>query len=185
MRFPCTTCRHSPSTASTSASPSPQGACTAGGCGGARGESRRPRTAARRTGAGGKAAGRWGPAAAARAEKQATYCPGVRLFAGGIAIQSGRCYVLFVLRDRRGLFLAFAQPGLRIPPGQLVRLNTPAGAKVKGRIFYLVPIRAIGLVVPVDHIVLTAIRVQEVGSRVVIILSPGGTRVTVDFERRP
>jgi len=124
-------------------------------------------------------------AAAARAEKQATYCPGVRLFAGGIAIQSGRCYVLFVLRDRRGLFLAFAQPGLRIPPGQLVRLNTPAGAKVKGRIFYLVPIRASGLVVPVDHIVLTAIRVQEVGSRVVIILSPGGTRVTVGFERRP
>ena len=124
-------------------------------------------------------------AAAARAEKQATYCPGVRLVAGGIAIQSGRCYVLFVLRDRRGLFLAFAQPGLRIPPGQLVRLNTPAGAKVKGRIFYLVPIRASGLVVPVDHIVLTAIRVQEVGSRVVITLSPGGTRVTVDFERRP
>src|SRR3989304_3508273 len=70
-------------------------------------------------------------------------------------------------------------------PPPPARVNTPAGAKVKGRIFYLVPIRASGLVVPVDHIVLTAIRVQEVGSRVVIILSPGGTRVTVGFERRP
>src|SRR3972149_4239631 len=44
-------------------------------------------------------------AAAARAEKQATYCPGVRLFAGGVAIHSGRGYVLFVLPGRRGPFL--------------------------------------------------------------------------------
>jgi len=124
-------------------------------------------------------------AAAARAEKQSTICPSTRLFGGGIIIQPGRCYVVFILRDRRGLFLAFAQPGLRIPPGQLVRLTTPAGAKVKGRIFYLVPIRISALVVPLDHIILTPIRVAEAGPRVVITLTSGGTRVTTTFERRP
>ena len=33
--------------------------------------------------------------------------------------------------QREGAFLAFLDPGVHLPPGQLVRLNTPAGAKLQ------------------------------------------------------
>src|SRR5688572_15418817 len=54
------------------------------------------------------------------------YCPSATLVIGNVIVQGGRCYTLFVMRDSFGTFLAFGRPG--IPPGQLVRLNTPAGA---------------------------------------------------------
>jgi len=120
-----------------------------------------------------------------RAEKAATYCPKVTLRFGAIVIQSGRCYTLYLFRDTRGFFLAFSNPGARIPPGQFVRLSTPAGAKVKGRIFYLVPIQGRGLNLPVNSVLLTTVRVQEAGPRLVIILGSGGSTVSVTFERKP
>ncbi len=122
--------------------------------------------------------------AAERAEKAATYCPRVTLVFGGIAIQAGRCYVLYLIRDVRGLFLVFAAPGAKIPPGQIVRLNTPAGAKVKGRIFYWVPVQGRASP-PVNSVLITTVRVQELGPRIVISLGSGGTTVSVTFERKP
>jgi len=91
------------------------------------------------------------------------FCPRAVLVVGNVVIQSGRCYLVFVLRDARGTFLAFAAPDAKIPPGQLVRLNTPAGAKLRGRIFYLVPIRTTAAIVPMNSVTLIAVREDDFG----------------------
>src|SRR3990170_2442938 len=93
------------------------------------------------------------------------FCPTSALGVGSVVIRSGRCYVVYALRDSRGTFLAFADPALRIPPGQIVRLSTPAGAKVKGRIFYLVPLRPSVAIVPMNSITLVGFRIEDFGPR--------------------
>jgi hypothetical protein len=111
------------------------------------------------------------------------YCPTAVLVYGNVVIQSGRCYTLFVMRDPYGTYLAFGQPG--IPPGQLVRLNTPAGAKVRGRIFYLVPIQATAVLVPVNTITLVAVRAEDYGPQVsVVLVGVPAPNVTVVFNVR-
>jgi len=77
--------------------------------------------------------------------------------------------VLSVLRNGGGTFLAFVPPDTKIPPGQLVRLNTPAGAKLKGRLF-LVPIRPTVALVPLDTVTLVATRIEDFGPRLAITL---------------
>lgn len=109
------------------------------------------------------------------------YCPHTVLAVGGIIIRGDRCYTLLVLRDARGIFLAFADPSVKIPPGQLVRLRTPAGAKVKGRIFYLVPLRVSPGLVPLDAVVPAAARVTRSGSQVTIIITSLGPGASVVF----
>src|SRR5262249_31196312 len=114
-----------------------------------------------------------------------TFCPSVTLVYGSILIPAGRCYVLSVLRNGQGTFLAFVPPDSKIPPGQLVRLNTPAGPKLKGRIF-LVPIRPTVVLVPLDTMTLVATRIEDFGPRLGIMLV--GTAVphlTVVFDVRP
>lgn len=114
------------------------------------------------------------------------FCVSDRLFAlgGRIVIQEGRCYRLAILRNREGTFLAFLEPTVRIPPGQLVRLSTPAGPKLRGRIFYLVPVQTV-TVVPVDTIVLVPVRVEEVGPSLVVVVTDSSLpRITVRFEVR-
>ncbi len=103
-------------------------------------------------------------------EQGELFCPRAALVFGTIVIQPGRCYVLFVLHDARGTFLTFAAPEVKIPPGQLVRLSTPAGAKVRGRIFYLVPIRTTAVLVPVGTTTLVAYQVEDLGPRLSITL---------------
>ncbi len=69
------------------------------------------------------------------------YCFSQNLVFGNIIIPGQRCYSFYVVRDRTGYFLGFGPQGPpMIPPGQFVRMGTPAGAKVKGRLFYLVPL---------------------------------------------
>jgi hypothetical protein len=115
-----------------------------------------------------------------------TFCVSDRLVTlnGRIVIQEGRCYRLAILRSREGTFLAFLDPAVRIPPGQLVRLSTPAGPKLRGRIFYLVPVQAV-TVIPVDTIVLVPVRVEDLGpSLVVVVTNSSLPRITVRFEVR-
>ena len=113
------------------------------------------------------------------------FCPAGLLVFGNIVIQSGRCYLLFVLRDDRGTFLAFAAPDTKIPPGQLVRLHTPAGAKLKGRIFYLVPIRTSAAVVPMDSVMLIAVRADDFGPQLSLtIVGTPAPNLTVIFNVR-
>ena len=105
------------------------------------------------------------------------------LVLGNVVIQSGRCYTLFVMREGTGTFLAFGQPG--IPPGQLVRLNTPAGRKMRGRIFYLVAIHTTAVLVPVNTISMVAVRAEDYGPRVAIVLvGVPAPNVTVVFSAR-
>lgn len=117
--------------------------------------------------------------------KGEVFCPAAALVFGNIVISASRCYILFVMRDSRGTFLAFAAPDAKIPPGQLVRLNTPAGAKLKGRIFYLVPIQTTAVVVPVNSIRLVAVRAEDFGPRLTITLtSVPAPNVTLTFQVR-
>jgi len=97
------------------------------------------------------------------------FCPAAPLVYGEIVIPAKRCYVLSVLRDSRGTFLAFVPPDAHIPPGQLVRLNTPAGPKLKVRMF-LVPIQPAVALVPVDTFTLVAAHIEDSGPRLTIVL---------------
>lgn len=97
------------------------------------------------------------------------FCPAAPLVYGKIVIPAKQCYVLSVLRDSRGTFLAFVPPDAHIPPGQLVRLNTPAGPKLKGRMF-LVPIQTAVALVPVDTFTLVAAHIEDSGPRLTIVL---------------
>src|SRR5579884_968507 len=76
------------------------------------------------------------------------FCPPAALVSGTLVIPGGRCYTLAVLRDTRGTFLAVMEPGAKIPPGQLVRLSTPAGPKLRRRIFFVVPLETPVVLVP-------------------------------------
>lgn len=113
------------------------------------------------------------------------FCPTTVLIAGGIVIQTGRCYTLYVIRDGRGTFLAFAQPQAFIPPGQIVRLSTPAGAKARAKIIYLVPIRTTVVLLPVNTMTLVAVRVEDFGPQVAVVLtSVPAPNLTVVFQVR-
>ena len=113
------------------------------------------------------------------------FCPSSALVLGNIVIPAGRCYTLLLVRETGGTFLAFAAPDLGIPPGQLVRLTTPAGAKLRGRIFFLVPIQTTTVLIPVNTITLVSVRVEDFGPKVAFVVvgrpSPG---VTVVFSVR-
>src|SRR3972149_3129734 len=70
-----------------------------------------------------------------------------------------------------GASLALAPPAPpMIPPGQIVRMGTPAGAKIKGRLFYLVAVP-----MPVTVIQLDTIRFVPV----VVTPQPGKVIITI------
>jgi hypothetical protein len=86
--------------------------------------------------------------------------------AGAVVVQD-RCYVVALVRKADGTFLAFLDPEVRIPPGQLVRLGTPVVA------------------VPVDTLVIVPVRVEEEDSRLTVILTgPQAPNLTVIFQAR-
>lgn len=104
---------------------------------------------------------------------------------GNTIIPARRCFVLSVLRDNRGTFLASVPPDAHIPPGQLVRLNTPAGPKLKGRMF-LVPIQTPVVLVPPNTVTLVATRIEDVGPRLsIVLLGTPVPNLTVVFSVQP
>lgn len=109
------------------------------------------------------------------------FCPTSALSVGGIVIGRGRCYTLFLVRDERGSFLAFGPPAGMIPPGQIVRLSTPAGAKAKGRIFYWVPLHTSVALLPINSIKTVGVQVQNNGPRVVFVLIGVPAPISVVF----
>ncbi len=113
------------------------------------------------------------------------FCPSKVLLAGKVVVQPGRCYALFVLRDNRGTFLAFASPEAKIPPGQLVRLTTPAGAKLRGHLFYLIPITPTVAIVPVGTVTNITVRSEDEGPRVSLtVIGTPSPNLTVIFTVR-
>ncbi|MCS7236487.1 MAG: hypothetical protein RMM30_11020 [Armatimonadota bacterium] len=102
----------------------------------------------------------------------------------GAVVIRDRCYVVGLVRNREGTFLAFLDPAVQVPPGQIVRLSTPAGAKLRGRIFYLVPVQTV-VAVPVDTLVIVPVRIEEEDSRLTVILTgPQAPNLTVIFSVR-
>lgn len=99
-----------------------------------------------------------------------TFCPVRTLVYGNVIIPAGRCYMLSVLRDSGGTFLAFVPPGEKIPPGQLVRLNTQAGPKLKGRLF-LIPISGATALVPINTMTLVPVQILDLGTLLRIVLT--------------
>lgn len=109
-------------------------------------------------------------AAPVRAEKKSkdfergqAFCPAHALVIGGILVESGRCYVLAVLRNERGTFLAFLNPSVERSRG-LIRLNSEDGHRVSTKVIYLVPIGAAGIsaaVIPLNTVRLVGIHEED------------------------
>lgn len=103
------------------------------------------------------------------------YCFNRTMSLGGVVVAGGRCYTFYLLRTSGGSFLGFGPPGPpMIPPGQLVRIGTPAGAKLNGRLFYTVPLPRPLTGIPVGTIRFTNVRTVWESGRVVIYV-PGTT----------
>jgi len=96
-------------------------------------------------------------------EEGHAFCPPRALVIGRTIVPAGRCYTLAVFRDNRGAFLAFMDPSVRIPSGRIERLDGSEGRKVKGYIFFLVPIRNSAQIarVPVNTIQLIRLREED------------------------
>jgi hypothetical protein len=109
------------------------------------------------------------PGKVLKRDRGQAFCPAGTLVYGKVLIPAGRCYVLSIVRNGGGTFLAFVPQDAKIPPGQLVRLNTPAGPKLKGRIF-LVPIQSSVALVPVNTATLVATQIEDFGPRLAIVL---------------
>lgn len=94
-------------------------------------------------------------------KKGQIYCPSQVLVVGNVVVQSGRCYVLAVVRDGRGTFLAFVNPKVKLH-ARRVRLESDEGRKIRAQIIYLVPIQATGFAavsIPLNTIQL--VQIQE------------------------
>jgi len=96
-----------------------------------------------------------------------TYCPSRTIVNNKIAVKRGVCYTLFVMRDAKKTYLAFGPKDAKLAAGQVVRLDTPEGAKLGKRIVYRVPVRVSGEAVPVNSIRIVGAKVEDYGLRVV------------------
>ncbi|MDR7484505.1 MAG: hypothetical protein QN187_04170 [Armatimonadota bacterium] len=116
------------------------------------------------------------PATVVKVKRQGeAYCFDRPFVLSSVAIAGGRCYTFYLVRTSSGGFLGFGPPGPpMIPPGQIVRMGTPAGAKVKGRLFYLIPLPGPAIIMPVDTIRYVTVQVVAQPSTVRIVL-PAGT----------
>src|SRR4030065_1424336 len=71
-----------------------------------------------------------------------TYCPSRTIVNNKIAVKHGACYTLFVMRDTKKTYLALGPKDAKLAVGQILRLDTPAGAKLGKRMLYRIPIQA-------------------------------------------
>ena len=114
------------------------------------------------------------------------FCPSHALMVGTVIIQEGRCFMPFLLRTVQGAFLGFGPAGsVFIPPGHVIRLDTPLGAQIRTHIFLLLPIRSAVTLIPVNTIQLVVVRIEDLGPRLLIVL-PGGPApvLVVPFTQR-
>ncbi len=97
-------------------------------------------------------------------EKGEAFCPTHVLMVGTIIVQPGRCYVLAVLRNGRGTFLAFLNPSVRLSNRQGTNLDSDDGRKIAARVIYLVPIGAAGMsagAIPMNTVQLVGIHEED------------------------
>jgi hypothetical protein len=89
------------------------------------------------------------------------FCPSVPLAYRSVVVAAGRCYLIAVMRDSRGMFLAFAPEDTRIKPG-LVRLDTLDGRALKARLI-VVPIAMYKILAPVNTLALVSTEIEDAG----------------------
>jgi len=120
-----------------------------------------------------------------RQQDRYTYCFVRDVVFGNVVIAGGRCYVTYLLHTPTGGLLGFgpAGPG-RIPPGQLVRLNTPAGAKERGRLFYTLPLSASIVTIPVNTMHPVSVWFALQGGQLVVTIPVGPQVTTVIYSER-
>lgn len=96
-------------------------------------------------------------------EEGHAYCPRRAVVIGAMIVPAGRCYQLWVLRDRRGAFLAFMDPRVRLRAGRIERLDNEEGRQVRGHILFLVPMQNSPqlVLVPVNTIQLIRLREED------------------------
>jgi len=112
------------------------------------------------------------------------FCPAQTIVNNKVAIKRGNCYVMLLMRDTKRTYLAFASRDAKIPAGQIVRLDTPAGAKLKQRILYRIPIKISGESVPPNSLSMVAVKVEDFGTRVSLTLSTPAQDLLVMFSVR-
>ena len=99
------------------------------------------------------------------------------LVLGPVIISGSRCYNFYLLRTDAGGFLGFGPPGPPIiAPGQVVRLNTPAGVQARERLLYLIPLPVVLTAIPVNSMRSIAVQVGSAGGRVVISVQGASER---------
>jgi hypothetical protein len=105
------------------------------------------------------------------------YCFKRNLVFGNMAILGGRCYNFYLVNTQGGVFLGFGPQGQPlIPAGQFVRLGTPAGLKLKGKLFYLIPMTGYVAQTPAESIQFLHVQAGVKGNRIVILVPRGGSR---------
>ncbi len=114
------------------------------------------------------------------------YCFQRSLFFGGIIITGGRCYNFYLVHTAGGVFLGFGPQGqLLVPPGEVVRLGTPAGHKLKGKLFYLIPMAGYVAPIPVESIQFLQVQAGLRGNRIVVLVPKrNGRPHEVSFQER-
>jgi hypothetical protein len=115
------------------------------------------------------------------------FCPARTIVNNKVVVKHGACYTLFVMRQTKRTYLAFASKNAKIRPGQVVRLDTAAGAKLRKQVRYLVPIKTSEAIVPQNSIAMVAAKVEDHGARLSLtILGTPAQNLTVMFRvRRP
>ncbi len=114
------------------------------------------------------------------------FCPSSTLVSrGGVVIERGRCFVVSVIRERRGAFLAFFQPGVVVPAGNVIALSSPLGVRLREQVVFLVPIATTAALVPVNTIVFVPVREEFFGAQeALLLMEPASPGVTVIFNVR-
>ncbi len=114
------------------------------------------------------------------------FCPSNTLVSrGGVVIERGRCFVVSVIRERRGTFLAFFQPSVVMPAGNVIALSSPLGVRLREQVVFLVPIATTAALVPVNTIVFVPVQEEFFGAQESLLLvAPASPSVTVIFNVR-
>lgn len=89
------------------------------------------------------------------------FCPSVPLAYRTVVVAAGKCYLIAVARDSRGMFLAFVPEDTKIKPG-LVRLDTRDGLALKARLV-LVPIAMYKILAPMNTLTLVSTEIEDAG----------------------
>jgi hypothetical protein len=99
------------------------------------------------------------------------------VFGNTVILGGGRCYNFYLLNTTGGVFLGFGPQGEPlIPFGQIVRLNTPAGIKVRGRLSYMIPLAGYVSSAPAQSIQFLQVQAGLRGNRIVILVPRTGSR---------